>query len=66
MLLGYLFEEHYEGLDVPVFVSRADDKPPEYRDVHPPAHVMDWYASELVAWMNAHQILPDDLARPGP
>ncbi len=64
MLGGYLFEEHYEGLDTPVLLLDAGGHPPEYSDVHPPAHVMEWYASELARWMHDHRLLPDDLARP--
>ena len=54
---GYLFEEHYSGLDVPVFVLDAEGMPEEYLDPHPQVHVMDWYASELIAWMRAEGVL---------
>jgi hypothetical protein len=40
-----------QGLDVPVFVLDARDKPPEYRDIHPPAPVLRWYAENLAAWL---------------
>ncbi len=66
MLGGYLFEEHYEGMDVPVFVLNADDRSPEYQDVHPPAHVMGWYASEMVEWMGGHALLPAEFTRARP
>ncbi len=33
--------------NVKVFVLDAGDKPSEYREIHPPAHVYAWYAQEL-------------------
>ncbi|HPQ68653.1 MAG TPA: hypothetical protein PKW95_05960 [bacterium] len=54
-----IFKYHHENLDIPVCTLTAAGKPEEYGKLHPPAHVMAWYADELAAWMDRSLHLPD-------
>ena len=56
------FAPHYAGLGVPVMDHEAAGKPPEYRKIHPPAHVMTWYAEVMATWLK-EQGLPGARAR---
>ena len=51
------FEPHYAGLKVPLFLHEAEGKAPEFREIHPPAHVMVWYAEVMAAWLQAQGLL---------
>ncbi|MCZ7584892.1 MAG: hypothetical protein M5R36_17025 [Deltaproteobacteria bacterium] len=55
-------EETIESLEkggVPVSVSRpADDLAEEFGGIHPPAHVMRWYAKEIASWLTEQQLIP--------
>jgi len=53
-----MFERFYAGLNLPVFVLRADDLHEEYRRFHPPAHVTAWYAENLATWLKEKNLLP--------
>ena len=41
--------DYLRGLDLPVIDLAADGLPEEYRDIHPPAAVMEWYADRIAA-----------------
>ena len=51
------FAPPYAGLKVPVFLHGAEGKPPEYRQIHPPAHVMVWYAEVFERWLRDRGLL---------
>jgi len=40
-------EDYLAGMDAPVVDLPGDGLPTEYRDIHPPAHVMEWYAEQI-------------------
>lgn len=52
------FIDYYANIDVPVFRLKADGLPAEYREIHPPAHVMTWYAEKLAAWLLHNDLIP--------
>ncbi len=54
-----VFKYHHENLDIPVCTLTAEGMPEEYGRLHPPAHVLAWYADELAAWMARSLHLPD-------
>ena len=47
-----------DGIDVPLLDLKADHLPPEYLDIHPPAHVMGWYAEEIASWLEENELVP--------
>ena len=51
------FAPHYRDLGIPVMDHQADDKPPEYRKIHPPAQVMVWYAEVMERWLQGQGLL---------
>jgi hypothetical protein len=62
-----LTERYYRGLDVPVFVLSAEGRPAEYRDIHPPVYVHEWYGEKLARWLEHEGLVPTaDARRPGP
>ncbi len=50
---GFDYSSYYRGIDVPVLSLAEPGLPPEYYNVHPPAHVMTWYADRLGSWLLA-------------
>jgi len=51
------YGDYFQGTGTPVFALSPKGKPEEYGDSHPPAHVMDWYAGELAAWLVKNRLL---------
>ncbi len=51
------FWNYYARTDVPVFELRADKMPREYREIHPPPHVNQWYAERMVEWFNDNNLI---------
>ena len=51
------FSPHYAGLGLPVMMHEAEGKPPQYRQFHPPAYVMTWYAEVMAAWLKERGLL---------
>ena len=48
----------YEELtDTPVFKLYGTDMPKEYLDIHPPAHVMQWYGEQFALWLKESNLL---------
>ncbi len=60
------FAGHYAGLDLPVLTLRAEGLPPEFRQIHPPPHVMSWYAEQLVRWLDPRGLLGPAAPPPAP
>jgi hypothetical protein len=58
-----LIERYYNGLDVPVLVLSAKGRPGEYRRIHPPAHVYEWYGEKVAQWLVREGIVPTGEAR---
>jgi len=54
---GEQFKGIHQGLDLPVLDLDASGKPPGYRDVHPTAEVMAWYAASLESWLRSQKLL---------
>ncbi len=52
------FLPHYQGLDVPVYILNAEQKPGDYKEFHPPVHVMGWYAENLASWLKENNLIP--------
>jgi hypothetical protein len=50
--------EYTDGIDVPLFALSADGFSFEYNDIHPPALVADWYAQNLVTWLQSQSLVP--------
>jgi hypothetical protein len=48
---------YFEGIDVPVLKLSAEDKPQEFRDVHPPQTVLSWYAGQVAQWLGEKGLL---------
>jgi hypothetical protein len=48
------YHRYFIDTNVPVFFLDAADKAPEFRDIHPPAYVMEWYAYEIARWLDQH------------
>lgn len=48
-----------QGLDVPVFNLDAGTQPPQYRELHPPPEVYDWYGDRFAEWLIQSGLLPD-------
>jgi hypothetical protein len=44
--------------NAPVLSLEAADKPPEYREIHPPAYVMTWYADNIADWLRQQGLAP--------
>ncbi|MCC6156448.1 MAG: hypothetical protein IT350_00225 [Deltaproteobacteria bacterium] len=42
-----MYDAYTHLIDVPVFHLRAEGLPPEYREIHPPAHVLAWYGERI-------------------
>jgi len=49
---------YMEGSDAPLFSLNADDLPDEYRLIHPPAYVMEWYADSVAGWLAENGLIP--------
>ncbi len=45
------FAEYWEGFDLPVMALKAKGMPPEYKENHPPVHVMKWYGEKVKQWL---------------
>ena len=52
-----LFKAHYDGLEVPVFTLSAQGKPESFKEIHPPAQAMSWYAKNLASWLKENDLL---------
>jgi len=53
------YERYHAGLDVPVLTLSPEGLDAEYRAIHPPAHVMEWYAAQLAPWIEDNFDLPE-------
>ncbi|MDP8222514.1 MAG: SGNH/GDSL hydrolase family protein [Candidatus Lernaella stagnicola] len=42
---------------VPVLTLEAEDRGPEYRNIHPPKYVFTWYAQSIAAWLAGRGLL---------
>ena len=47
--------DYLRGLDLPIIDLTADGLPDEYRDIHPPAAVIEWYADRIAEALKAEQ-----------
>jgi hypothetical protein len=48
---------YHRDTDLPVMNLTAEDRPAEYRDVHPPGYVYAWYAQRLAAWLHETKLV---------
>jgi hypothetical protein len=58
-----LLARYWGSLDVPVLVLSAKGRPSEYRDLHPPARVHEWYGEQLAQWLEREGLVPTGEAR---
>ena len=52
-----LYADYYAGSKLPVLHWSAAGKGADYGEIHPPAEVFEWYATELVARMRRAGLL---------
>jgi len=52
------YRPFHEGTEVPVMALDAEDLPPEYKTIHPPARVLSWYGVEIAKWLRARGLVP--------
>lgn len=57
--------EYGRGLGIPVYMLSAKGKSEEYKLIHPPAHVMKWYAANIVDWLEKENLVPTGLEKNG-
>ncbi len=46
-----MYDAYTRLIDVPVYHLRADGLPPEFREIHPPPHVLNWYGERIADWI---------------
>lgn len=51
------FDPYLEGLRLPVFKLDAGGRTDSYRDIHPPARVLKWYAENLADWLIRNKLV---------
>ncbi len=57
-----LLQRYTDGL--PTLVLDGEDLPDEYRELHPPPDVLDWYGENISAWLVAEGLVPSPVEAP--
>lgn len=53
------FLRYYKDAYVPVLALNADGLGPEYKNIHPPAYVTQWYGREIAKWLRDKGLVPE-------
>jgi hypothetical protein len=52
------FADYLPDANTPAFYLHADGYPKEYRMIHPPAHVLEWYGERIASWLFENRLVP--------
>jgi hypothetical protein len=58
------YQAYWEGLGLPIIALNADGLPDEYRDLHPPSYVYEWYGRRLAPALLEKGLVEKPAAQP--